>query len=117
MEERTKAQITEELRAEYRSAMKRTAAEEDALKRTGAFGRGGVKSIRVAYLFWFFLGGFGVHRFYLGRTLSGAGMLALTILAALCSAVPLLALFGLLPAGAVLVWWLTDAFLIPKMLP
>ncbi|HZJ04428.1 MAG TPA: TM2 domain-containing protein [Nocardioidaceae bacterium] len=25
------------------------------------------KSLGVAYLFWFFLGGFGAHKFYLGR--------------------------------------------------
>jgi len=117
MAEKTKAEITEELRAEYRTAIQRTATEEEALKRQGTFGREGVKSIRVAFLFWFFVGGFGGHRFYLGRTLSGAGMLALTVAAALLSTFPLLSVFGWALTAAVFIWWLIDAFLIPKMLP
>ena len=30
-----------------------------------------MKSTVVAYLLWFFLGGLGIHRFYLGRPISG----------------------------------------------
>ena len=29
------------------------------------------RSVIVAYLLWFFLGVFGIHRFYLGRPISG----------------------------------------------
>jgi TM2 domain-containing membrane protein YozV len=115
--EKSKAEIAEELRAEYRAAIKRTADEEEGQKRKGLFGRDGVKSIRMAYFFWFLLGGFGAHRFYLGRPLSGAGMLALTIAAGLAATVPLLSILSFVPAGVVFVWWLVDAFTIPRMLP
>lgn len=63
-----------------------------------------MKSTGIAYLLWFFLGGLGVHRFYLGR--NGSAIIQL-----------LLGLFGWLPifAGWVVlgVWVLIDAFLIP----
>jgi TM2 domain-containing membrane protein YozV len=116
MAEKTKAEITEELKAEYRDAMKRTADDEHAQKRKGAFGREG-KSIRVAYLLWTFAGAFGGHRFYLGRPFSGACMLALTVVSGALSTTPLLSLFGFLLGGIASVWWVVDAFQIPKMLP
>ena len=40
----------------------------------------GKKSSGICYLLWFFLGGFGAHRFYLGRTGSAIAMLVLYIL-------------------------------------
>lgn len=65
------------------------------------------KSTGAAYVLWFFLGGFGAHRFYLGRIATAVGQL-------------ILLLFGWLPlflGWAVLgVWWLVDAFLIPDMI-
>ena len=39
------------------------------------------KSVGVAYLLWFFVGAFGVHRFYLGQWRTGLLMLACTVLA------------------------------------
>ncbi len=54
------------------------------------------KSILAAYLIWFFLGAFGIHRMYLGRWISGVILLLLTL------------------AGAGL-WWLLDALLFPGM--
>lgn len=65
------------------------------------------KSQGASFLLWFFLGGFGAHRFYLGRTGTAIAQL-------------LLGLLGWLPFflgwAALGVWWLIDAFLIPDML-
>ena len=65
------------------------------------------KSTGAAYVLWFFLGGFGAHRFYLGRTGSAVGQL-------------LLLLLGWIPVGlgwiALGIWWLIDAFLIPGII-
>ena len=70
------------------------------------------KSVGVAYLLWFFTGGLGGHRFYLGRTGSAVAQLALTVFGWI----------GLLAAGAGLIlliplgiWLLVDAFTIPGM--
>jgi TM2 domain-containing membrane protein YozV len=64
------------------------------------------KSVGLGYVLWFFLGGLGVHRFYLGRTGSGVAQL-------------LLGLLGWLPlfAGWVVlgIWLLVDLFLIPSI--
>lgn len=64
------------------------------------------KSIGLSYVLWFFLGGLGVHRFYLGRTGSGVAQLLLGLLGWL----PLFA--GWLVLG---VWLLVDIFLIPSI--
>ena len=65
------------------------------------------KSTGAAYLLWFFLGGFGAHRFYLARTGSAVAQL-------------LLLFFGWIPLFtgwiALGLWWLIDAFLIPDMI-
>jgi TM2 domain-containing membrane protein YozV len=69
------------------------------------------KSVTLAYLIWAAFGLFGLHRFYLGRTLSAAGMAAITMLS-----VPLiwsgLGLLGFVATGT---WALADAILIPGM--
>ncbi|MDB5601129.1 MAG: hypothetical protein JWN71_3173 [Xanthobacteraceae bacterium] len=68
------------------------------------------KSMPVSYLLWFFLGGFGGHRFYNGKTGSAVAQLLLTIFG-------ILLLFayglGLLLLFPVWIWVLVDAFLIP----
>lgn len=69
------------------------------------------KSPVVAYLLWFFLGGFGAHRFYLGRSGSGAAQLILTII----GAVTLFFIVGAFILLANGIWILVDAFLIPGM--
>ena len=69
------------------------------------------KSVLVAYLLWFFLGGFGLHRFYLGRIVSGLAMLLLWLVS--WALTPVLIGYG----GLVIIglWWLIDALLIPGM--
>ncbi len=64
------------------------------------------KSTGVTYLLWFFLGGFGIHRFYLGHTASAVGILVLTLLGFVTFFVTWIA------TG---IWLLVDLFLIPGM--
>ncbi|MHC4992404.1 MAG: TM2 domain-containing protein [Planctomycetota bacterium] len=68
------------------------------------------KSATVAFLLWFFLGGFGAHRFYVGKTGSGLGMLGLAIGSMVLSVV----VIGLLGYPVLFVWWLIDAFKINR---
>ncbi|MBN2741179.1 MAG: TM2 domain-containing protein [Rhodobacteraceae bacterium] len=69
------------------------------------------KSTTVAYLLWFFLGGLGVHRFYMGKTGTGIAQLALFILGWLT----LVVYIGIALLIALGIWVLVDAFLIPSM--
>ncbi|MWC43674.1 NINE protein [Sphingomonas carotinifaciens] len=69
------------------------------------------KSAGVAYILLIFLGGFGAHRFYLGRIGSGAGMLALNVL----GWITLIAGVGLVLLGIAWVWLFVDLFLVPGM--
>lgn len=69
------------------------------------------KSTGLAYLVWFFLGGIGAHRFYLGRSGSGIAMLILFILGWATLAL----VIGVFFLVALAVWVLVDAFLIPGM--
>lgn len=71
------------------------------------------KSAGIAYVLWFFTGGFGGHRFYLGRIGSAVGQLVLTLLGW-----PLLFAggFGLLLLAPLGVWLLVDLFLIPGII-
>lgn len=67
------------------------------------------KSLPVSYILWWFLGTFGAHRFYMGRTNSAIAMLVITLVS-----IPLtLVVIGFLGFMVVGVWWLVDAFLIP----
>ena len=61
------------------------------------------KSTAVSYVLWFFLGGFGAHRFYHGKVGSGVGLLVLTLLTVWFT-------FGI----PTLIWAIIDAFLIPN---
>ncbi|PXA99972.1 hypothetical protein DMC47_00460 [Nostoc sp. 3335mG] len=68
----------------------------------------------IAYVLWFFLGYAGIHRFYLGKVLSGLVMLLLS------GSILVLTLisFGFLGFLWFIVglWWLIDALLIPGMI-
>lgn len=70
------------------------------------------KSAPIAYLLWFFAGGIGAHRFYLGRPLSAIVLLGLTAIGVLTIVV---AGIGLLPLAVAGIWLLVDLFLIPGM--
>lgn len=69
------------------------------------------RSAPIAYLLWFFLGYGGVHRMYLGRWISGLVMLAIFSLSLLLT----LVLIGYIGLGFIILWWVTDALLIPGM--
>ncbi|AWB47078.1 hypothetical protein DCC85_20755 [Paenibacillus sp. CAA11] len=58
------------------------------------------KNMFVAYILWYFLGLFGGHRFYTGRTGSAIFQLILTI-----------TVIGL---AVNWIWWIVDAFLVHK---
>lgn len=70
------------------------------------------KSALVAYLLLIFLWGFGVHRMYLGRWVSGLVMLGLWGLGWLLT----LVLVGWLLVGLVSLWVIVDIFLVPGMI-
>lgn len=66
------------------------------------------KDTAAAFLFWFFLGMYGAHRFYMGKTGSAVAMLVITLVS-----IPLcFVLIGFLTLFAVSIWWIVDAFLI-----
>jgi TM2 domain-containing membrane protein YozV len=71
------------------------------------------KSMGTAYLLWFFVGGLGAHRFYLGYGTSGMAQLLLLVLSWM------LLLSGALWAVAGLffgaLWLLGDVFVIPSL--
>ncbi|MDR6225772.1 TM2 domain-containing protein [Desmospora profundinema] len=66
------------------------------------------KTNLVAYLLWFFVGYFGAHRFYVGRTGSGITMLLLFLFGAILSVF----LIGIPMMIAVGIWVIVDAFLL-----
>lgn len=68
------------------------------------------KSVGVAYLLWFFLGGFGGHRFYAGKTGTAVAQLLLSLFGWGTIWAMGLGLLFLIPWG---IWVLVDAFLIP----
>ena len=71
------------------------------------------QKLLITLLFWFFLGGFGAHRFYLGWKKSACGILALTILGMLTAVIGI----GLIFYLAVFIWWIVDlVFILQKKL-
>lgn len=69
------------------------------------------KSTLIAYVLWFFLGPFGVHRLYLKRIASGLAMLLLWAVGGTLTVIGIGYLF-LAIAG---LWLVVDIFLIPGM--
>ncbi|WP_265506906.1 TM2 domain-containing protein, partial [Paracoccus rhizosphaerae] len=70
------------------------------------------KSAVIAYLLLVFLGAFGAHRFYLGKTGTGVAMLLLWIVGLLTLVLGV----GLIALAAVGIWAFVDLFLIPGMI-
>ncbi len=70
------------------------------------------KSPFVAYLLAILLWGFGAHRFYLGRYMSGLVMLLLWGIGWLTAPI----LIGWIPLALVSVWAIVDLFLIPGLI-
>lgn len=68
------------------------------------------KNIVIAYGLWFFLGGFGIHRFYLGKV--GTGLVQLGLLA--FGFATSFILIGLIPLLVLAVWWVLDAYFVYK---
>lgn len=68
----------------------------------------GRKSIAVSLLLWFFLGGIGAHRMYLGKVGSGIVMALLSIFGWLTMGV----LIGFLFLLIVFIWWIVDLIVI-----
>ena len=69
------------------------------------------RSVLVAYILWFVLGWFAVHRFYAGRTGSGIIMLLVSLVSWALTAVAV----GYLGLFLIGLWLFVDAFLIPGM--
>jgi TM2 domain-containing membrane protein YozV len=67
------------------------------------------KSVGVAYLLLIFLGGFGAHRFYLGRSGTAAAQLVLSILGIVLAIVAV----GFILLAVVWIWLFVDLFLVP----
>lgn len=66
------------------------------------------KEVILAYILWFFLGSFGVHRLYMGRTSSGILMALLHVISWALT----IFLIGFVGLGLVGLWWFIDAILI-----
>ncbi len=80
------------------------------------------KSLGIAYLLWFVLGGFSAHRFYLGYTSSAVAQTLLWIggfmmvfVGSFSNSLPM-AFMGIASLGTGAIWILADAFLMPGLL-
>lgn len=63
------------------------------------------KDVVLAYIIWFFLGSFGLHRIYMGYTFSGVFMALLHIISWALTIV----FIGFIGLAIIGLWWLIDA--------
>ena len=75
------------------------------------------KNAVLAYVLWFFFGWLGAHRYYVGHVKAGLLFLLGTIVAVALSAVntPATWVIGGIVWLAVFVFWVIDAFKLPKL--
>ena len=71
------------------------------------------KSVLIAYLFWFFLGVLGAHRFYLTLKKTGMAFPGLILFSMILFGLE--QQFGMLPFTILVVWVLVDALRMPWM--
>jgi len=75
------------------------------------------KNLVLAYVLWFFFGAIGAHRFYVGHALKGLYFLIATAIAVALSVVniPATVIAGAIIGAGILVFWIIDAFKLPKL--
>lgn len=116
MDQKSKEQIAADLAAEYRQAIRRTAEEDQRIRKRGYLAAAS-KSMGVAYFLWAVLGTCGAHRFYLGYYPTATAMLTLSLFGGLFAFLPGLGVFSVPLLALLSFWWLVDAFMIPRMMP
>lgn len=91
------------------------------------------KSLLLAYVFWFFLAGFGAHKFYLGKIKTGIAWIAVSFIIPFSVFLVMMTvaaisgseqtaynagvsagMFYLFWAIGIFVWWIVDACLMPS---
>ena len=70
------------------------------------------KSLITGYLLWLIGGLLGMHRFWMGRRVSGALLAAGTIISLTAWSYPATRFFGFLGIVGVVAWWAVDLLLI-----
>lgn len=71
------------------------------------------KSLVTGYLLWLIGGPLGMHRFWMGKRVSGALLATGTILSLTAWSYPPTRFLGFLGVVGVVVWWAVDMILIP----
>lgn len=90
-----KQEIKQEMKQEFKDNMKLDVKNKDMV---------------ITIVLWLFLGMFGVHRMYLGKTGSGIAMLCLNLLAIFT----MWLVIGFVIWLAVFIWWILDIITIVK---
>ena len=75
------------------------------------------KNAVLAYVLWFFFGALGAHRYYVGLVKSGLLFLAGTLVAVALSVVniPATTIIGIVLGAILFIFWVIDAFKLPKL--